>query len=222
MIFLKKIIITIYILALISILSLLCYFFYYSFHITKDVLVPNVIDNSLDEGIKKIKAQKLNYESIYVCGNGNKIFKTIPYENSMVKKNSTIYLYCEIENEEVLPNLAFYEIDKAKMVLEKFAKRYEILYVETEFYPENIIIKSEAYMDKIILYVSKEPYKNDSLNLIGLFDIEAIKILNDYNISFVLRYEESFLPSGMVIKTNAIGNSASKHNESQIILIIAK
>ncbi|UKI49954.1 MAG: hypothetical protein L6U99_00330 [Clostridium sp.] len=48
-------------------------FFYYSFHITKDVLVPNVIDNSLDEGIKKIKSsKKLNYELIYVCGNGNK------------------------------------------------------------------------------------------------------------------------------------------------------
>ncbi len=199
-----------------------CYFFYYSFHITKEVLVPNVIDEPLDLGIKKIKSNQLNYEIIYVCGNSNKIFKTIPYENSRVKKNSTIYLYYEIENEEVLPNLAFYEIAAAKSVLEEYAKSYEILYVETEFYPENIVIRTQSYKDKIILYVSKAPYKNDSLNLIGLFDIEAIKILKDYNINFVLRYEESFLPSGMVIKTNAIGNSASRHNESEIILIIAK
>ena len=185
-------------------------------------MVPNIINASLDEGIEKIKEKGLSYEIIYVCGNSNKIYKTIPYENSLVKKNSTIYLYYEMEDEEVLPNLVYYEIDEAKKVIDRFNKKYEVLYIETEFYPENIVIKTQAYSDTIILYVSKEPYKNDSLNLIGLFDIEAIKILNDYNISYILRYEESFLPSGMVIKTNAIGNSASRHNESEIILIIAK
>ena len=211
-------------LGLICLVGLLVFLLRYSIFKSEEVNVPNVYNMNLDEAKQSIVDNNLNYEVVYVMDGMDKVIYTLPYANTLVKIESIVYIYYGCEESKDTPNLILMNSDEGISLLNDKNISYETIYVESSMHDPNIIVKQEVLDNNIILlYISKKSNYEKLPSLEGLFELQAIQILNKYQIAYVLIYEESYFPKGMVIYTNIIaGSYVSDYNQSLVILNISK
>lgn len=225
MIFLKTLFRACIVLILICAIGFTCFFIYYSqVFFVKETTIPMCEEKNLEEAKKQIKDANLEYEVVYILGANEVVLYTLPYGGSIVKRNSIVSIYVGAKQVEGIPDLVYVEFLEAEDILRGKQIEYEYIYIEDNTYEPDIVIKQEVLQNNILrLYISKRKENNELPALVGLFEEQAIALLKEFDIRYILNYEESFFPSGMVLSTNISGNSeVYKHNESLVILYIAK
>lgn len=227
----KKLIMLIFVVS-----SLILFFFLgiYPFIKKEAVLViPKIESMSEEEGLSILKSQKIKYEIIYVDGSENKIQRTVPEANSLIKEAQVITVYVERKVAEKIKDMTNMTLPDAKLVLEDYAKRYNIEYEvrmkKIDDGINNIVLDQNIYdtnleeISKIIITVSECEYYITMPNFIGQNYKEAFDFCKTNGFIFEGIYINSLLDKDTIIyQETEEGKNLRKNSRNKLLFYIAK
>ena len=92
------------------------------------IAVPDITGKSEEEAKEILDGSKIVYEIIYQSGDDNKVVKTIPEANSLIKESQKVIVYISIKEEERVADLTGLSYSDAIKRLEKYKEEYGINY----------------------------------------------------------------------------------------------
>ena len=183
--------------------------------------------------IFKKYSKKIKYEIIYVDGIGDKIKKTVPEANSLIKQSQTITVYVEQKKSEKVKNMVNMTKDDAKIILEDYLNRYNIQYEivtrEVSDGINDVVLEQSIYdtnldeISKIIITISKCEYYITMPNFVGENYKKAFEFCKENGFLFEGIYVNSILDTDTIIyQETDDGSNLRKNSNNKLLFYIAK
>lgn len=110
---------------------------------TKEFIIKSYVNKNIDDVIKKLEENKIDYIKI---GDGNKIIKQYPMENTLISSKDKVILMTN-SKEYKMPNLIDKSRSEAKMILDLIGVKYEFDgygYIYEQSIGENEIVNKDT------------------------------------------------------------------------------
>lgn len=197
------------------------------------ISIPQICNLKETEGKEILDSKKIKYEIIYVDGVDNKIQRTVPEANSLIKQSQTITVYVEQKKSEKIKNMVNMTIDDAKIILDDYLKRYSIQYeIITKSVPDginDIVLEQNIYdtnldeISKIVITISKCEYYITMPNFIGENYKKAFEFCKENGFLFEGIYVNSILDTDTIIyQETDEGSNLRKNSNNKLLFYIAK
>lgn len=223
---------------ILSVTVILCWVFYLAIYPKinnrKDVEIPDVYNNSLNEAKTKLKDSDLRFKIVEV-ENSNKVsvLYSMPEVGSIVKSKSIVTLYITKQEEIILDDFTNVLYCDVKTEIEEFCSANKIKLFVDEIVdndlPEGIIVsQSQEPYNKITskvltIKVVKHDNKFEFPDLVGKDIEEAIELIGKYDLNINYVYEYSLEPYGVIIAQSIKPNTkVIKGNKNEIIIYVSK
>lgn len=197
------------------------------------IAIPQICNLTEIEGKEILDSKKIKYEIIYVDGIGDKIKKTVPEANSLIKQSQTITVYVEQKKSEKVKNMVNMTKDDAKIILDDYLNRYNIQYeIVTREVSEGIndvVLEQSIYdtsldeISKIIITISKCEYYITMPNFVGENYKKAFEFCKENGFLFEGIYVNSILDTDTIIyQETDDGSNLRKNSNNKLLFYIAK
>lgn len=197
------------------------------------IAIPQICNLKETEGKEILDSKKIKYEIIYIDGIDDKIKKTVPEANSLIKQSQTITVYVEQKKSEKIKNMVNMTIDDAKIILDDYLNRYNIQYEiitkEVSDGINDVVLEQSIYdtnldeISKIIITISKCEYYIIMPNFVGENYKKAYKFCKENGLLFEGIYVNSILDTDTIIyQETDEGSNLRKNSNNKLLFYIAK
>lgn len=218
------------------IVVLWCYFLWISPRIfsSETVLMPDVIGFSEEQTVQLLKDRHLKYQITYMQNDEEVTLKTVPSAEIKIKKDDVIQLYIG----KVFPatyhsylGQKYEDVEQAiEQLCEEHGIRLQLLYEQKDDVIGGLIVE-ESLSDGDILrekdFLTLTISVNDSYfsmpNLVGMNILEALRVLESYQIEAKINYYSAPMPEDTVLfQSIAKDTIIRKNNPYQMTLYVSK
>lgn len=197
------------------------------------IAVPDITGKSEEEAKEILDGSKIVYEIIYQSGDDNKVVKTIPEANSLIKESQKVIVYISIKEEERVADLTGLSYSDAIKRLEKYKEEYginyNIIYKEIDSGIDNIVIfqsDTSSYLKDIKSLDITISEVNDKIympNLVGQNYHTAVTLCNDNGLDLGAIFISSILNKNTIIYQEPEPNTILyKNSMTKITIYVAK
>lgn len=200
---------------------------------SKTIVVPDVVNLSLEEAEHKLNDAKIKYQITYIENDKEQALKTIPYAGTNIKANYVIDLYVGMKFPKTYhsylgQNYETYQHEINQMCLDynidliiEYVPSYQMSGLILEESLKEGSILNEQKTLKLVIALNEETFLMP--NLVGMHIEDALELLKDYKISIHVNYYASIIEEDIVLyQSTAPDTMIQKQNRSILELYVSK
>lgn len=176
----------------------------------REYAVPNISGLSEIDAIRLLEDNDFNYSINYIQGDNNIVSYTYPKEGSMIYKSNTIDVYITKQMSCNYNSFVGLIYDNNIEMINDYCHKYKInlnvLYEENNTYSSGLIFYQSKTVNDIIVendeLILKVAVSNEYVtmpNLVNMHILDAIKILDEYNLKYNIIYYNSVIENDIII-----------------------